>query len=124
MAQVLSMFGALDESLIQTYTRDILEGLEYLHTRVHGAGAVDVWCPRREPHTDLHPRHSRGVGVSPHEGAWRRCCRCLVPSTRASYRPTPATFSRGWSISTRGCMAQVLSMFGALDESLIQTYTR
>jgi len=33
MAQVLSMFGALDESLIADYTRQLLEGLAYLHTR-------------------------------------------------------------------------------------------
>lgn len=33
MAQVLSQFGALDESLIGIYTRGLLEGLEYLHSR-------------------------------------------------------------------------------------------
>lgn len=33
ITQVLSQFGAFDESLIATYTRDLLEGLNYLHTR-------------------------------------------------------------------------------------------
>lgn len=33
MAQVLSQFGPLDDSLIAIYTRGLLEGLEYLHTR-------------------------------------------------------------------------------------------
>jgi len=33
VTQVLGQFGAFDESLITTYTRDLLEGLEYLHTR-------------------------------------------------------------------------------------------
>lgn len=33
MAQVLSQFGKLDDSLIAVYTRGLLEGLEYLHTR-------------------------------------------------------------------------------------------
>lgn len=33
VAQVLSQFGAFDESLISLYMRDLLEGLEYLHTR-------------------------------------------------------------------------------------------
>lgn len=30
---VLFQFGAFDESLIATYTLDLLQGLEYLHTR-------------------------------------------------------------------------------------------
>merc|ERR1719414_1149544 len=33
MAQVLAQFGALDENLLVLYTRELLEGLEYLHTR-------------------------------------------------------------------------------------------
>lgn len=33
MAQVLSQFGPLDESLLVVYTKMLLEGLEYLHTR-------------------------------------------------------------------------------------------
>jgi len=33
LAQVLRDFGALDESLCASYTRDIVEGLEYLHSR-------------------------------------------------------------------------------------------
>lgn len=33
LAQVLSQFGPFDESLIATYARELLEGLEYLHTR-------------------------------------------------------------------------------------------
>jgi len=33
MAQVLSQFGPLDESLIAVYARELLEGLVYLHTR-------------------------------------------------------------------------------------------
>jgi hypothetical protein len=33
IAQVLSQFGPLDESLIGSYARCLLEGLEYLHTR-------------------------------------------------------------------------------------------
>merc|ERR1712048_1485059 len=33
VAQVLSQFGSFDESLIATYARELLEGLEYLHTR-------------------------------------------------------------------------------------------
>lgn len=33
VAQVIADFGALDESLIVSYTRDLVEGLEYLHTR-------------------------------------------------------------------------------------------
>lgn len=33
LAQLLSQFGALDNSLIAVYTRQLLEGLEYLHTR-------------------------------------------------------------------------------------------
>lgn len=33
MNQVLSQFGPFDESLIAVYTREILEGLDYLHTR-------------------------------------------------------------------------------------------
>lgn len=33
VTQVLSQFGSFDESLIATYTRDLLQGLEYLHTR-------------------------------------------------------------------------------------------
>jgi len=33
VAQVLSQFGPLDEGLVATYMRELLEGLEYLHTR-------------------------------------------------------------------------------------------
>jgi len=33
LAQVLAQFGALDESLLVLYARELLEGLEYLHTR-------------------------------------------------------------------------------------------
>lgn len=33
LAQVLRSFGCLEESLIVRYTRELLEGLEYLHTR-------------------------------------------------------------------------------------------
>lgn len=33
VAQVLSQFGPFDETLIGTYARELLEGLEYLHTR-------------------------------------------------------------------------------------------
>lgn len=33
MAQVLSQFGPLDESLVAIYTRELIEGLAYLHTR-------------------------------------------------------------------------------------------
>jgi len=33
VAQVLSQFGRFDETLIQTYARGLLKGLEYLHTR-------------------------------------------------------------------------------------------
>mmetsp|Transcript_44523 Transcript_44523/g.142759 ORF Transcript_44523/g.142759 Transcript_44523/m.142759 type:complete len:770 (+) Transcript_44523:107-2416(+) len=33
IAQVLSQFGPLDEPLVARYTRDLLVGLEYLHTR-------------------------------------------------------------------------------------------
>lgn len=33
VAQVLSQYGAFDESLIRTHARGVLEGLEYLHTR-------------------------------------------------------------------------------------------
>jgi len=33
VAQVLSQFGAFDESLMTTYARELLEGLTYLHTR-------------------------------------------------------------------------------------------
>merc|ERR1719389_941301 len=33
VAQVLSQFGPLEENLIAGYTRDLLLGLEYLHTR-------------------------------------------------------------------------------------------
>jgi len=33
VAQVLSQFGPFAEELIQRYAREILEGLEYLHTR-------------------------------------------------------------------------------------------
>merc|ERR1712203_1178810 len=33
LAQVLSQFGPFDESLIATYAHELLEGLEYLHTR-------------------------------------------------------------------------------------------
>jgi serine/threonine protein kinase len=33
IAQVLSQFGPLDECLISRYTHNLLEGLEYLHTR-------------------------------------------------------------------------------------------
>jgi serine/threonine protein kinase len=33
IAQVLAQFGPLDESLIARYTHNLLEGLEYLHTR-------------------------------------------------------------------------------------------
>jgi len=33
VAQVLSQFGPFDESLIRTYASDLLEGLDYLHTR-------------------------------------------------------------------------------------------
>lgn len=33
IAQVLSQFGPFDEDLVRTYARDLLEGLQYLHTR-------------------------------------------------------------------------------------------
>lgn len=33
MAQVLKQFGAFEESLTQVYTRELLEGLEFLHSR-------------------------------------------------------------------------------------------
>lgn len=33
MADVLSQFGPFEESLITVYTRELMEGLEYLHTR-------------------------------------------------------------------------------------------
>lgn len=33
MSQVLEQFGAFDETLMAVYTRELLEGLEYLHTR-------------------------------------------------------------------------------------------
>jgi serine/threonine protein kinase len=33
VTQVLSQFGSFDEQLIAQYSRDLLEGLEYLHTR-------------------------------------------------------------------------------------------
>merc|ERR1719183_1838619 len=33
ISQVLSQFGPLDESLTARYTRDLLKGLEYLHSR-------------------------------------------------------------------------------------------
>merc|ERR1712125_93608 len=33
LAQVLSTFGPLEEGLIAVYTRDLLDGLEYLHSR-------------------------------------------------------------------------------------------
>merc|ERR1719382_152080 len=33
VAQVLSQFGPLDESLMSSYLRELLEGLEYLHSR-------------------------------------------------------------------------------------------
>lgn len=33
LAQVLSQFGALDESLLKSYTSDLCQGLEYLHSR-------------------------------------------------------------------------------------------
>lgn len=33
VASVLAQFGAFEESLIAVYTRELLEGLEYLHTR-------------------------------------------------------------------------------------------
>lgn len=33
LAQVLAQFGPFEESLIAVYTRELLEGLEYLHTR-------------------------------------------------------------------------------------------
>merc|ERR1719198_2324699 len=33
VAQVLSQFGAFDESLVSTYARELLEGLTYLHSR-------------------------------------------------------------------------------------------
>eukprot|EP00928_Gymnodinium_smaydae_P082439 TRINITY_DN65783_c0_g1_i1.p1 TRINITY_DN65783_c0_g1~~TRINITY_DN65783_c0_g1_i1.p1 ORF type:complete len:402 (+),score=70.46 TRINITY_DN65783_c0_g1_i1:250-1455(+) len=33
LAEVLAQFGSLDESLIAIYTQELLEGLQYLHTR-------------------------------------------------------------------------------------------
>merc|ERR1712232_1087167 len=33
MATVLAQFGSLEESLLVVYTREIAEGMEYLHTR-------------------------------------------------------------------------------------------
>lgn len=72
IAQVLSQFGPLDESLISRYTHNLLEGLEYLHTRdppvlhrdIKGANILvgidrtvklsDFGCSKRSSGTAIH----------------------------------------------------------------------
>lgn len=72
IAQVLSQFGALDEKLVARYTRDLLLGLSYLHTRsppvlhrdVKGANILvglhctvklsDFGCSKRSAGTMVH----------------------------------------------------------------------
>jgi len=44
LQQVLVEFGALDESLVVTYTRDALRGLEYLHTQNPAVLHRDIKC--------------------------------------------------------------------------------
>merc|ERR1719247_1305271 len=72
IAQVLSQFGPLDESLSSRYTHNLLEGLEYLHTRdppvlhrdIKGANILvgmdriaklsDFGCSKRSSGTAIH----------------------------------------------------------------------
>jgi len=73
IAQVLSQFGALDESVMARYTLDIIQGLKYLHTcepavlhrDIKGANILvgldsrvklsDFGCSKRSPQgTDMH----------------------------------------------------------------------
>jgi len=72
IAQVLAQFGPLDESLIARYTHNLLEGLEYLHTRdpivlhrdIKGANILvgidrtvklsDFGCSKRSAGTAVH----------------------------------------------------------------------
>eukprot|EP00927_Polykrikos_kofoidii_P074548 TRINITY_DN70549_c0_g1_i1.p1 TRINITY_DN70549_c0_g1~~TRINITY_DN70549_c0_g1_i1.p1 ORF type:complete len:644 (+),score=69.05 TRINITY_DN70549_c0_g1_i1:176-2107(+) len=83
LAQVLSQFGPLDEPLVARYTRQVLLGLEYLHTRdpcvlhrdIKGANILvgldrtvklsDFGCSKRSHGTDAHTMRGSILWMAP-----------------------------------------------------------
>lgn len=112
IAQVLSQFGAFDEALIARYMRNLVEGLEYLHTRdppilhrdIKGANILvgvdgtvklsDFGCSKRSDRTAVHtlrgsvpwmaPEVMKEQGYGRKADIWSLGCVLIEMSTASS----------------------------------------